>query len=210
MIDCGETWARKITDLKPHAIVITHFHPDHACGLKLGSPCPVYATAEAWKKLRKFPIQKDFRRLLKPRRPQRIEGITFEAFPVVHSVRAPAVGYRISAGKIVVFYVPDVVRISHRAQAFLGIRAYIGDGATLTRPLTRREKRSHQLIGHTSIEIQLGWCRKERVPEMIVTHCGSAIVRGNKRDVKKRLEGLGHEYGVRVEIAYDGMDLVLR
>ena len=210
MIDCGESWIGRIADLKPDAIVITHPHPDHAFGLKLGSPCPVYATAEAWKKMKKFPIQKEFRRVLQPRRPERIEGITFEAFPVVHSVRAPAVGYRISAGKVVLFYVPDVVRISNRARAFSGIRIYIGDGATITRPLIRHEKRNGQLIGHASIETQLGWCRKERVPKMIVTHCGSAIVGGNKRYVQRKLQGLGHKYGVRVEIAHDGMNLLMR
>jgi phosphoribosyl 1,2-cyclic phosphodiesterase len=210
MIDCGETWAGKITNLKPHAIVITHPHPDHAFGLKLGSPCPVYATAKAWKKIEKFPIQEEFRRVLQPRRPQRIEGITFEAFPVVHSVRAPAVGYRISAGKVVMFYVPDVVRISNQARAFSGIRAYIGDGASITRPLIRREKRSGQPIGHASIQMQLGWCRKERVSEMIAIHCGSAIVGGNTRNVEEKLNSLGRKYGVRVKIAHDGMDLVLR
>ena len=210
MIDCGESWIGRIADLKPDAIVITHPHPDHAFGLKLGSPCPVYATAEAWKKMKKFPIQKEFRRVLQPRRPERIEGITFEAFPVVHSVRAPAVGYRISAGKVVLFYVPDVVRIYNRARAFSGIRIYIGDGATITRPLIRHEKRNRQQIGHASIETQLGWCRKERVPKMIVTHCGSAIVGGNKRYVRRKLQSLGHKYGVRVEIAHDGMKLLLR
>ena len=210
VIDCGENWVGKITDLKPDAIVITHPHPDHAFGLKLGSPCPVYATAEAWKKMKKFPIQKEFRRVLQPRRPERIEGITFEAFPVVHSVRAPAVGYRISAGKVVLFYVPDVAWIPNRSRAFSGIRIYIGDGATITRPLIRHEKRNGQLIGHTSIETQLGWCRKEIVPKMIVTHCGSAIVGGNKRYVQRKLQGLGHKYGVSVEIAHDGMKLLLR
>jgi phosphoribosyl 1,2-cyclic phosphodiesterase len=210
MIDCGENWVGKITDLKPRAIVITHSHPDHAFGLKLGSPCPVYAAAEAWKKMRKFPIQEDFRRVLMPRGPKRIGGISFEAFPVVHSVRAPTVGYRISAGKAVLFYVPDVVQISNRARAFSGIRAYIGDGATITRPLIRREKRSGQLIGHAAIETQLRWCRKERVPEMIVTHCGSAIVRGNQRDTQRKLQSLGQKYGVRVKVAHDGMNLMLR
>ena len=210
MIDCGETWIDRIADLKPDAIVITHAHPDHAFGLKLGSPCPVYATAEAWKKMKQFPIQKGLCRVLKPRRPQRLEGITFEAFPVVHSVRAPAVGYRISAGKVGLFYVPDVVRISNRARAFSGIRAYIGDGATITRPLIRRDKRNGQLIGHASIETQLGWCKKERIPEMIVTHCGSAILGGNKRVVQRKLQSLAQDYGVRVKIAHDGMDLVFQ
>jgi hypothetical protein len=90
---------------------------------------------------------------------------------------------------------------------FSAIRAYIGDGATITRPLIRHEKQNGQLIGHTSIETQLGWCRKERVPKMIVTHCGSAIVGGNKRYVQKKLQSLGQKYGVRVEIAQDGMEL---
>ncbi|HEY7321024.1 MAG TPA: MBL fold metallo-hydrolase [Candidatus Binatia bacterium] len=209
MIDCGESWLGKITNLKSHAIVITHPHPDHALGLKLGSPCPVYATAKAWKKMKKFAIQKEFRRVLKPRRPEKIQGIAFEAFPVVHSMLAPAVGYRISAGKVILFYVPDVLRIPNQDQALSRIRVYIGDGATITRPLIRRDKRSGQLIGHASIETQLGWCRKERVPKMIVTHCGSAIVGGSERDVQRKLQSLGEKYGVRVKIAHDGMNLTL-
>ena len=45
---------------------------------------------------------------------------------------------------------------------------------------------------------------------MIVTHCGSAIVGGNEVHVRIKLESLGHSYGVRIEVAHDGMDLVLR
>jgi hypothetical protein len=58
--------------------------------------------------------------------------------------------------------------------------------------------------------MQLGWCRKERVSEMIATHCGSTIVGGNTRNVEEKLNSLGRKYGVRVKIAHDGMDLVLR
>jgi ribonuclease BN (tRNA processing enzyme) len=210
VIDCGETWLRRFAGLKPHAIVITHAHPDHAFGLRAGSPCPVYAGAEAWEGMKSFPIRKDFRKVIKPRRPEMIEGITFEAFPVVHSALAPAVGYRISAGKIVLFYVPDVARIPNRSQAFSGIDVYIGDGATLTRPLIRYAKRSHQAIGHASVETQLGWCRKEGVAWMIVTHCGSAIVRGSETIVRAKLHALGRKYGVKIQIAHDGMDLDIR
>jgi hypothetical protein len=39
------------------------------------------------------------RRTVLPRRPVKMRGISFEAFPVIHSIRAPAVGYRISAGR---------------------------------------------------------------------------------------------------------------
>jgi phosphoribosyl 1,2-cyclic phosphodiesterase len=210
MIDCGETWLERVSSLRLHAIVITHAHPDHAFGLKAGAPCPVYASAETWARMKSFPIRKDFRNVIKPRRPEKIEGITFEAFPVIHSVLAPAVGYRISAGKIVLFYVPDVAWIPKRSQAFSDVRVYIGDGATLTRPLIRYEKRSGRLIGHASIDTQLGWCRREGVRRMIVTHCGSAIVRGDEGRVQAKLRMLGRKYGVRTQVAYDGMELRLR
>lgn len=47
MIDCGEDWIRNLNRISPHAIVITHAHPDHAFGFQEGSPCPVYATGES-------------------------------------------------------------------------------------------------------------------------------------------------------------------
>ena len=209
MIDCGESWLGTFSQLKPRAIVITHSHPDHAFGLKEGSPCPVYATAEAWKVMNRFPVPREFRRVVEPYRPQRIAGITFEAFPVVHSVIAPAVGYRISAGRAALFYVPDVARIPARSRALSGIRTYIGDGATITRSLLRHESRGGTLIGHASIETQLGWCKRERVGKMIVTHCGSAIVAGDEENVGTVLQRLAGKYEVTIEVAYDGMDIAL-
>jgi len=208
MIDCGESWLGKFSRFNPRAIVITHAHPDHALGLKEGSPCPVYATAETWKMMDRFPIAGALRHVLKLRSPQRIAGITFEAFSVVHSAIAPAVGYRISAGGVALFYVPDVARIPARSRALSGVRTYIGDGATITRSLFRHERRSGELIGHACIETQLGWCKKERVGRMIVTHCGSAIV-GDEENVGAMLQNLARKYGVTIEVAYDGMEIIV-
>jgi glyoxylase-like metal-dependent hydrolase (beta-lactamase superfamily II) len=42
MIDCGFDWLGKLNRVDPRAFVVTHAHPDHAWGLKLGAPCPVY------------------------------------------------------------------------------------------------------------------------------------------------------------------------
>ena len=209
MIDCGDSWLGTFSQLKARAIVITHSHPDHALGLKEGSPCPVYATAETWKMMNRFPIPGELRHVLEPRSPRRIAGITFEAFPVVHSAIAPAVGYRISAGRVALFYVPDVARIPARSRALSGIRTYIGDGATITRSLFRHERYSGQLIGHASVETQLGWCKKERIAKMIVTHCGSAIVASSEENVARVLKKLASQYGVSIEVAYDGMEIVL-
>ena len=206
LIDCGADWLGRIARLAPHAIVLTHAHPDHAFGLAQGAPCPVWATPVCWKSIAAFPIQE--RRTISPGRRHRIEGLTVQAFEVEHSIRAPAVGYRITAGGVSVFYAPDLVFIRERAKALEGISAYIGDGATLTRPLVRR--RDHTLIGHTPISTQLGWCRDEGVPRAIITHCGSQIVTASPTAIEDAVRALGRERGVRAQIAHDGLEVVIR
>src|SRR6266513_3678719 len=106
MIDCGLDWLRKFERLRPDAIVLTHAHPDHAWGLKNGAPCPVNAPQKTWRTLQRCKI--DNRQTIKERDPTKICGITFEAFPVEHWILAPAVAYRISAGRACIFYGPDL------------------------------------------------------------------------------------------------------
>ncbi len=149
MIDCGLDWLGKFERLRPSAIVLTHAHPDHASGLRHGSPCPVHAPQKTWQTLQNCTIQD--RHLIKERTPTKICGITFEAFPVEHSILAPAVGYRISAGRALIFYAPDLVFIHERAEALEGVQIYIGDGATITRTFVRR--RGKALIGHSPVDL---------------------------------------------------------
>ncbi len=128
------------------------------------------------------------------RRPFYVGGVQFEAFRLEHSIRAPAVGYRLNAGGASVFYSPDVASIHEAHEALAGIQFYIGDGAAITRPTLR--KRDHALIGHASIRMQLEWCRTERVPAAIFTHCGSEIVKGDQRRVEEKIAALGEAAGV--------------
>jgi len=206
VIDCGEDWLGRLSDWRPEAVLITHGHPDHAFGLKEGAPCPVHATAESWETMESFPIAE--RRVVRAREPFDLCGMTFEAFPVQHSIRAPAVGYRIGAGRRTVFYVPDLVYIQDRAAALAGCSLYIGDGATVSASMVRRD--GDRLFGHTPVRTQLTWCRKEGVPKMIVTHCGSGIVTGEEEGVLEEIRQFARERKVDVEVAYDGMEVVLR
>ncbi len=124
-----------------------------------------------------------------------------------HSLVAPAVGYRLRAGRAAVFYAPDLVYIHNRREALSRIDLYVGDGATLERPLVRR--RDGALIGHAPVSTQLGWCRREGVSRAIFTHCGSEIVRADARVAGRRVREMGVQRGVEARIAYDGLRVVL-
>lgn len=199
VIDCGEDWRERIDMLEPTALLITHAHPDHAAGLAGGAPCPVYASPTTCRALAPLPIDL---RPLTPRTMHVIAGLPVEAIPVVHSLRSPAVGFRID-GRL--FYVPDVVDIRNKRSVLAGLTLYIGDGARLTRPLVRRTPTGHR-FGHTSIQTQIGWCADARVMRAIFTHCGTELVAGG-RLADRRVEELGVARGLMAQLASDGLEL---
>ncbi|MFP4250468.1 MAG: MBL fold metallo-hydrolase [Armatimonadota bacterium] len=207
-IDCGEDWRGRCDETRQQAFFITHCHPDHALGLKDGCDDPVYAPPEAWEEMEDWPI--DDQRTIEHRETVEIAGISVECFPVQHSKKCPAVGYRITAGQVTVFYAPDLVYIEDREAALSGCKAYIGDGATIDRNFVRRQKDTDELIGHTPVRTQLTWCQKFEVPKMFVTHCGSQIVNDHEGAAEKIAEYAQERGGVDFEIATDGMERVLR
>jgi len=207
MIDCGADWLHAVDRARPTAIVVTHAHPDHADGLRQGVSCPVYAPPAVWKATARWPIDRRYR--LRLRSPTDIDGVLFEAFPLEHSVIAPAVGYRITAGRVTVFYAPDVLRIQHPAQALDGIQLYIGDGATISRPIMRIARQRGVAVGHASIGAQLRWCAVAGVRSATFTHCGRAIV-GADSSASSRVRDLGRASGIDARIAHDGLRVIVR
>jgi hypothetical protein len=171
--------------------------------LQNGAPCPVYAAPEAWEIIKHYPIED--KRVVYHRTPCAIGPFIFEAFFVIHSLRAPGVGYRITAGNTIIFCVHDLIKIEDQHAALKNAQLYIGDGASLTRPLVRRK--GDRLFGHTTIRAQIGWCNKEKVPCALFTHCGTQIVGGDERTLGARVRNIAKDNGVRAYIAYDGMKI---
>ena len=95
-----------------------------------------------------------------------------------------------------------MLAIPARAAALRGVRVYVGDGATIARPIVRR--RGARRFGHASVREQLAWCRAEGVPAAIFTHCGSQIVASDAARSARRIAGLGRAMGVEACVADDG------
>ncbi len=186
MIDCGADWLEHQKRVAPTAIVVTHAHADHAAGLAMGASCPVHATEETWSRLEHYPVH--HRQTIRLREPFSVDSVSFEAFAVEHSLLAPAVGYRVSAGRAAFFYAPDLASIREPHEALNGVALYIGDGATVSRSMVRR--REHNEIGHAPIATQLRWCQEEAIARAMFTHCGSEIVRGDARVIGARIRRL--------------------
>jgi phosphoribosyl 1,2-cyclic phosphodiesterase len=202
MIDCGADWLGRVDNLRPTAIILTHAHSDHVDGLRDGVACAVYATNHVWDQIGRWPI--DRKVTIRPYERVEIGGINFEPVPVQHSIRAPAVAFRLGRKEATVFYVPDVLDIPERDRAFANVDLYIGDGATIRRPIQRKGNGS--LVGHASIASQLQWCADAGIRRAIFTHCGTGLVTGTRK-AEVDIGVLGQHRGIDASVAYDGLTM---
>lgn len=129
------------------------------------------------------------------------------AYRVVHSIRAPAIGFRIRVGGLTAVYNPDLVEIEDPAAVLTGVDLYIGDGASLTRSIVRRH--GTERFGHTSIRTQLDWCAAFGIRRAVFTHCGKGVIELDVRELRQRI-GILAEGRVEASVAEDGMELRLR
>jgi len=106
------------------------------------------------------------------RRKFRIGNIPFEAIPVEHSIKAPAVMIKFKLGGKTIIYAPDILYTRYKRE-FKGVDLYIGDGSALKKSIVR--KKNDQIYGHASIRTQLSWCKKNNIPLALFTHSENGL-----------------------------------
>ncbi len=208
LIDYGTLQKYTLERLKPNAIIITHAHPDHYVwtvknpksikGIK--TQIPVYLTKET---LDYGKFKPENPRVIKSNKKFRLGPFSISPFRVIHSIRCPGVGFKISVNKEGIkkriIYTGDVVDIINKNKILRNIDYYIGDGSSIRANLVRRKVIGKQVkfFGHARITTQINWCKKAGIEKnkVIFTHLGKETIREEKI-FKKKHPG--------IILAYDG------
>jgi len=195
LIDYGLLHHYGLNEIKPDAILITHAHPDHYSWLKqtIETEAPVYLIRETLG-YGKFKPQQS--RVIIPGQEFEVGAFQCLAYRVIHSIRCPAVGYKIKVDSKTLVYNSDLVDIVDKEKVLTGVDYYIGDGSGIKANLVRR--RGDTLFGHTRISTQIHWCQQHNIRHIIFTHLGKETI---ARETEFKAE---HP---EVTLAYDGMEI---
>ncbi|MBI4302783.1 MAG: MBL fold metallo-hydrolase [Chloroflexi bacterium] len=197
LIDHGDLQKYTLDEIRPSAVLITHAHPDHYAWLKkeVRTEAPVYLTQHTLG-YGKFRPANPW--VIEPGEPFQIGPFQCQAYAVIHSIRCPAVGYRIQTSDKTLVYNPDLVDIVDKEKILQGVQYYVGDGSAIRANLVRR--RGDQLFGHTRITTQINWCNKYGISNIVFTHLGKETIEKEEEFKKEHPE---------VVLAYDGMELAI-
>jgi ribonuclease BN (tRNA processing enzyme) len=193
LIDYGMLQRYSLEEINPSAILITHAHPDHYRWLKRKEPTdvPVYLTRETLDYGKFLPAGA---RVINPGEEFLIGSFLCQAYRVIHSIRCPAVGWKIKFSRKSLVYNSDLVDIVEKEKVLAGVDYYIGDGAAVRANLVRR--RGDALFGHTRMITQIHWCEKFNIKNIFFTHLGKETLREE--------EGFRADHP-EVTLAYDGL-----
>jgi ribonuclease BN (tRNA processing enzyme) len=193
LIDYGMLQRYSLEEIKPSAILITHAHPDHYRWLKRDEPMdvPVYLTRETLDYGKFRPADA---RVINPGDEFSIGQVECQAYRVIHSIRCPAVGWKIRVTGKTLVYNSDLVDIIEKENVLTGVDYYIGDGAAVKANLVRRL--GDALFGHTRMITQIHWCEKFNIQNIFFTHLGKETLREE--------EGFKADHP-EVTLAYDGL-----
>ncbi len=203
LIDFGQKYNPSLEDEINgfDALLITHAHPDHYIWTLQDEKkvnIPVYLTKETLDYSKNKPL--NFK-IIQAGIDFKIKDLNISAHNLIHSLRCPAVGYKIIGDKKI-FYAPDLIDLEEEKQKVIsGIDVLIADGSSLNINMVRRK--GDKLFGHTRVKTIIGWCRKYGISRLLITHCGKQIVTMDKKNLDEKIaEYSGKE--INTSIAVDG------
>jgi len=189
---------REINDFS--YLLITHAHPGHYIWTveeESRINIPVYLTIETLNYGKYKP--KNYR-VIKSSREYILNDFKVRAFDVIHSLRCPAVAYKIKGNRTIV-YAPDILDFKDDKEMILGdVDLLIADGSSLNINMVRRS--GDKLFGHTRVITIAGWCKKYGVKELIITHCGKQIVTMDEDELTEKLKKYA-EGNINIRVAHD-------
>jgi len=195
LFDLGErTFLRRA----PKAVFITHLHPDHAAFVAepFAVPMPVYA-----------PERGGFS-FISVAKPVRIAGWRITPVPTEHSKRVKSCAYLIEKGRTRVLYTGDLFWMTRAARDTLGrLSAVITEGSFMQEGGAVRTGPRGERWGHAGIPNLVRMFRTH-TDTIVLTHFGSWFFRDIPA-ARKRIAALGTRYGVRLVVAYDGMEMTV-
>jgi len=187
------------------AILITHAHPDHYLWTVTEDgqiKAPVYLTEISLDYSRNRPANPV---VIKPEDMFRIGHFEITAYNVIHSLRCPAVCFKISGLQKCLVYAPDILdTVQPKEKVFSDIEMLVSDGSSFDINLVR--SRDGRLFGHAMIKTIINWCRNYNIKKLAVTHCGKQIVGGDEEEIINKIEEFAGN-NVNVVVAFDGMTL---
>lgn len=195
LVDYGKLRRYTLEELRPDAILITHAHPDPYAWLyeDIKTSIPVFVTQETYNYGKYRP---DNPRIFQQGEDYTVGTIAWSAYRVEHSIRCPAVGFKLKVDGKTLVYNSDLVSIIEPEKILSGADYYIGDGSSIQANLVRR--REDRIVGHTRMSTQINWCTKYQIKNIIFTHLGKETL-GKEEEFKQ-----AHP---EVVLAYDGMEV---
>ena len=206
LIDLGEKYSPDLEGSLNSfdALLITHAHPDHYIWTKRSYETiniPVYLTSETLNYSKNRPSNY---KIIYSEQEFAINDLHIRVHDVLHSLRCPAVCYRIS-GDSTIIYAPDILDTEKPKEiVFKGIDVLVADGSSININMVRR--RDDKLFGHAMVRTVINWCRKYNIKKLIITHCGKQIVTGAGHEIEKIISGYAGD-AVKWQIAHDGLEL---